>query len=318
MTTAGPPERDALIARIEALEHAHKPQSLWKNTALVGLIGTLVAVIPPSLTAIHEYYQTEREVRLSLAKYQHERTLSYLDRALSPETEEAKQAQVFRFLRHLPQEDPVRQWAEEELTIVQQSISKLEQQIAANEERLRQLEQEKRATLDQTVAVIEAAAPKEEVDTVVQAAQLEVDSYQRKIEQIQAETNSLKVRTGDALASRAEPAAAGFAPEHGMADVPTVAPTRVSQWRLQIGTALDLESALDKAHKARDAGQPDVTVYRKGSLFYVMVGRFASWNDAHGQSSKSRGSIRGLSRPVDIADWCSSQRPQPDYVECIP
>ena len=131
MTTAD--EGDAqrqLLARLDALEQGRKePQPFWKNTALMGFIGATIAVVPPLLTAIHEYYQTEREVRLSVAKYQHERTISYLDRAMSPETKEAKQAQVFRFLQHLPEEDPIHQWARGELDLVEGAIEQLKAEV---------------------------------------------------------------------------------------------------------------------------------------------------------------------------------------------
>lgn len=301
-----------LLVRLEALERAHRPHSLWKNTALLGLVGTLIAVVPPSLTAIHEYYQTEREVRLSLARYQHERTLSYLDRALSPETEEAKQAQVFRFLRHLPEEDPVRQWATEELAIVQVSIAALKEEIAANELRLQQLELEKKATVGQAAAAIEAAAPKQEIDTVVQAAQLEVESYEREIEQIQEQTKSLKVRAGEAPARR--PEAATPALDVGAPMRPL---SRPSQWRLWIATASTLADARTKAAKVAEAGE-EPAIYRKSSVFYVMVGRYASRQEAAEDGRESSRHLGRGARPIDLMAWCSSQRPQDGYTECAP
>lgn len=310
-TTAGPRERDELLARLDALERTHdKPHPLWKNTALVGLIGTLVAVIPPSLTAIREYYQTEREVRLSLAKYQHERTLSYLDRALSPETEEAKQAQVFRFLRHLPEEDPVRRWAEGELHIVEESIEALKEEIAANKVKLQQLELEKTATLDQATAALEIAAPKDDVETVVQAAQLEVGSYERKIEALQEKTTNLEIRAGQTPAARAgservETGLAGDAPQA----------VRPSQWRLQIATEPKLDEAQAKADKARKAGA-DPILYRKNGLYFVTVGRYGSMDEASQQAPQASRYLRKGARPVDIMVWCSSQRPQPAFIDC--
>lgn len=309
MTTAGPPERDTLLARIDALERAaeHKPSPLWKNTALVGLIGTLVAVIPSSLTAIREYYQTEREVRLSLVRYQHERTLSYLDRALNPDTAEAKQAQVFRFLQHLPKDDPVRQWADDELTIVEQSIVGIQQQVDGKEKLLAQLELEKQAVIDETTAVLEApAVEEEEVETALQVAQLETSHLDRKIDKIQQEAVNLKVRAGDAPS-----------PEAAVGATVVLAPPRhPSYWRLQIASASTIEKAQAKAAQAKAAGAANPSIYRKRSLFHVLIGRYGSKQDAGTASTTVSGYVGSGVRPVDVMVWCSTQKPRDGYIEC--
>lgn len=317
MTTADPPDRDVLLARIDALEraqHESKPLPLWKNTALLGLIGTLAAVLPPSLTAIHEYYQTEREVQNARIKLQHERTLAYLDRALSPEPEEARQAQVLRFLSTVPDDDDLRSWASSELNLVEESIKALKQQISANQERIAQLEKERTATLDQTTAALQASAEPETKETVVQVAQLEVEDVNRKIEQIQNDTLGLKVRAGEMPAVAAGVVVSPAAPE-------VEAPRRASQWRLRLPVPTsDLEEAKRQAAKARGAGAEDPTIYRKSSVFYVLVDRFASQDEAHAHTAAARRYLDrgfgGFIRSVDVMEWCSSQRPRQGYIDC--
>ncbi len=300
-------ELEALTRRLEALEKVKpEPPPFWRNTALIGFMGAVIATIPPSLTAIQEYFQTEREVRLSMTTYQHERTISYLDRALNPETEEAKQAQVFRFLRHLPEEDPIRRWAEEELLLVERALDQLGEQIVATEKELTQAKAEKDAQTELVAATIDKVGPTEELDSFVHAMQMQVGDKDRDIDHLERKVTRLRVRAGEVPAATisADPAQAGAED-----------PGRSSLWAMRVSVEPSLEDALGSVARVRAAGgQPDV--YRKGSFYYLFIGRYGTKAAADREVRAARDYLGEGAVVTDVALWCGESTRRTGYTEC--
>jgi len=272
MTTAGDDALiEQLLARIDALEQqqARTPAPFWRNTAAVGVLGGLIAIVPASLTAIREYYQTEREVRLNTTKYKHERTLSYLDRALSTETTEAKQAQVLRFLRTIPDEsDPIRQWAEQELARVEELVEQLKQEAKGGEKKLEVLATEKavlEAEAEQLRTTAEGSATSAEaVEPLLQANQDQQEQTLREIEKTQRKVQDAAVRAG-----APELASPVMAPT-----VPTSGPSAPTTWRVRIAADRDLAEIERQAALAGTRGEGTPDVYAKNGMYYLFLGRF--------------------------------------------
>lgn len=311
MTTAD--EGDAnrqLLARLEALEQrplTKDPQPFWKNTALVGFMGASIAVVPPLLTAIHEYYQTEREVRLSVARYQHERTISYLDRALSPETKEAKQAQVFRFLRHLPEDDPIHQWAKGELNLVEGTIEQLKQEVQTRKDDLAEQEAAIKEELDQIEGAVADADTAETAEPLLRVAQIALAEKNMEAYQSRQKISALEVRAGLAPETAEEPSPVA----------PSIEDMRPRLWKLRIAIASDLRAANNLADRARARGaKPEIR--KQGEQYWVLVGTFGTQNQARDGREAARKFLLGPVAIVDITKWCSSGTMRSEYFECDP
>ncbi len=302
------PQIAQLLARIEALEQERsgsKPAPFWKNTAAVGMVGGLIAIVPASLTAIHEYYQTEREVLLNTTKYQHERTVSYLDRALNPDTTEIKQAQVLRFLRHLPEKDPIREWAEEELGRVEEDIEELKKETQEAEKTLESLETKKVVLEAETEQILEAAENKgvEEVEPLLQAKQSELDDTRRKIKKVEQKAAAAARRVGELPPMEPELSAPSFVGSVGR------------NWRIRIA-ARQKEGEI-KLLAAQVSGKGETPqIYSKGPMFYLFVGRYQTREQAEEHVGRMRGLLGEGAWARDVSTFCKSPNKKPGYIEC--
>ncbi|MCH9682294.1 MAG: hypothetical protein K0V04_12720, partial [Deltaproteobacteria bacterium] len=277
----------------------------WKNTPLIGFMGAIIATIPPSLTAIQEYFQTEREVRLAMTQYQHERTISYLDRALSPETEEAKQAQVFRFLRYLPEEDPIRKWADGELPLVERALGQIEEQILEAEKELGEARAQKEAQTDAVAATIDKVGPTEALEPIVAAMQMQVADKDRDIDMLERKVDRLKIRAGE---TPAPTAAAGAA-------VLSAGFERPSLWSNKISVEPTLDKALEAARTVRQkGGQPEI--YLHNSLYYLFIGRYGTKDAANKQVPSAVEYLNEGVFPTDLALWCGESVRRTGFIEC--
>ncbi len=271
MTTAGEPQIETLLARIEALEAKKaEPPPFWRNTAAVGILGGVIAIIPASLTAIQEYYQTEREVRLNTTKYAHERTVSYLDRALSPETTEAKQAQVLRFLSQLPgeQEQHLRDWADGELTKVEDQVAQLKKEVEHEKKKIESLESQKEVLVAETEQIaVEAASRGNE-----ESAELLIEAKRSKIENknIEIAKSESKVQVAARRAGAPELA-------ESMIELPKPMPAGgAKSWRVQIAADRSKAAIEQAAAVASGGGMGKPEIYSKAGMYYLLMGKFES------------------------------------------
>lgn len=295
---------DDLTRRVAALEDKKKePLPFWRNTALVGFLGATIAAVPPMLTAIHEYYQTEREVRLSLVKYGHERTISYLDRALSPETKEAKQAQVFRFLKHLPEDDPIHKWAKAELDRVDGRIEELKAEVQDRKEGLVAKQKEIDKELAQIEDVLADAETTEEAVPLLEAAQISLAEKNLEVAASRNEIIELEER-------------AGLAPDRLAERLPKPA-LRPSLWKIRIGSYNRLDKAMSAADTARAAGaRPEIR--KQGQHFWVLVGTYGTHSGALAAGPDARRFLGGPVGMIEVSKWCPSGTMRADYFECDP
>jgi hypothetical protein len=104
----------------------------WRRVGVVtGLTATLGATIPAT-TAVHGYFQKERELALQESKQQEDTYVRYLDR-LKDSTERAR---TLRFVAATSVDKRFRAWAEEEKKAVDAEVAELKREIEDQKKRL--------------------------------------------------------------------------------------------------------------------------------------------------------------------------------------
>lgn len=301
---------ESLLARLEALEQANRhPPPFWRNTAAVGVLGGVIAIVPASLTAIHEYYQTEREVRLNTTRYEHERTVSYLDRALSPETTEFKQLQVLRFLSTLPSEkdQPIAQWAKAEIEQVTQTVEQLEQVSADAKKTLASLETKKDVLEAETEQILVAAGSKsvEQVEPLLVAKQHQLEQTQKEIEKVEQKAQAAAIRTGKVIEPVVTPE-----PEPGPAP-----PVLGRSWGIQIATRRD-EAEIRRLAALVSGRGVTPTIYRRNSTYHLMVGRYGTREDAESHVAQARRYVGEGALLRNLDSFCRVTKSSDGLVRC--
>lgn len=301
---------ESLLARLEALEQTHRqPPPFWRNTAAVGVLGGIIAIVPASLTAIHEYYQTEREVRLNTTRYEHERTVSYLDRALSPETTEFKQLQVLRFLSTLPsdKDQPIAQWAQREIEQVTQTVEQLEQVSAEAKKTLVSLETKKDVLEAETEQILVGAQSNnaEEVEPLLVAKQQQLEQTRQEIEKVEQKAQAAAIRTGKVVEPIVTPE-----PEPEPA-LPVLGQT----WGIQIATRRD-EADIRRLAALVSGRGVTPTIYRKGPTYHLLVGRYGTRQEAESHVAEARRYVGEGALLRNLDSFCRGTKKSDGIVRC--
>lgn len=115
------------IAKLTASEVSATPSRWYDRPILVGFLGTVLAAIVPSATAINGCLTKSTELELDKQRLAHQVSSDYvssyalkdaLTQALNPSLSEAHRYRALRFLAAAAQDEPIREWAKAEYNVI--------------------------------------------------------------------------------------------------------------------------------------------------------------------------------------------------------